>query len=51
MRLNTRDATFADSFKELLAQKRESSVQVDTAVAEIIASVRAGGDKGGRAAA
>ncbi len=45
MRLNTRDATFADSFKELLAQKRESSVQVDTAVAEIIASVRAGGDK------
>jgi histidinol dehydrogenase len=45
MRLNTRDATFADSFKELLAQKRESSVQVDTAVAGIIASVRADGDK------
>lgn len=45
MRLNTADATFAESFKELLGQKRETSVQVDTAVAEIIASVRADGDK------
>ena len=45
MRLNTADATFAEGFKELLGQKREASVQVDTAVAEIIASVRADGDK------
>ena len=45
MRLNTADATFAESFKELLGQKRETSAQVDTAVAEIIASVRAEGDK------
>lgn len=45
MRLNTADATFAASFKELLGQKREASVQVDNAVAEIIAAVRADGDK------
>lgn len=45
MRLSTSDKTFAASFQELLGQKRESSVQVDTAVAEIIAAVRAGGDK------
>ena len=45
MRLTTSDKSFAASFLELLGQKRESSAQVDTAVAEIIASVRADGDK------
>jgi histidinol dehydrogenase len=45
MRLTTSDKTFAASFLELLGQKRESSAQVDAAVAEIIASVRADGDK------
>ncbi len=44
MRLNTADPTFAASFTELLGQKRESSVQVDNDVAEIIAAVRAKGD-------
>ncbi|HPG89182.1 MAG TPA: histidinol dehydrogenase, partial [Hyphomicrobium sp.] len=45
MRLNTSDATFAASFKDLLGQKREASVEVDAAVAEVIAAVRADGDK------
>lgn len=45
MRLKTSDADFAERFNELLGQKRESSVQVDTAVAEIVAAVRAEGDK------
>ena len=45
MHLKTSDATFAERFNELLGQKRESSVQVDAAVAEIIAAVRAEGDR------
>lgn len=45
MRLNTSDATFAASFSELLGQKREASVEVDAVVAEIIAAVKADGDK------
>ena len=45
MRLKTSDVTFAASFSELLGQKRESSAQVDTDVAEILAAVKSGGDK------
>ena len=45
MRLNTGDATFAEQFTELLGQKREVSADVDRSVAEIIASVKSGGDK------
>ncbi|MEQ1671606.1 MAG: histidinol dehydrogenase, partial [Hyphomicrobium sp.] len=45
MRLTTSDPSFAASFTELLGQKRESSVQVGLAVAEIIAAVKADGDK------
>lgn len=44
MRLKTSDADFAEQFNALLGQKRETSVQVDAAVAEIIAAVRAEGD-------
>jgi histidinol dehydrogenase len=44
MRLNTSDKNFEVSFVELLGQKRESSVEVDAAVAGIIASVKADGD-------
>jgi histidinol dehydrogenase len=44
MRLKTSDSNFAEQFTELLGQKREQSQQVDTAVAEIIAAVRAQGD-------
>ena len=45
MHLKTSDANFEMSFVELLGQKRESSVEVDAAVASIIASVKAEGDK------
>jgi histidinol dehydrogenase len=45
MHLKTSDPSFEQSFAELLGQKRELSVEVDTAVAAIIASVRADGDK------
>ena len=44
MHLNTSDKTFETSFAKLLGQKRESSVEVDAAVADIIAAVRAKGD-------
>ena len=43
-RLQTSAPDFKASFEALLAQKRESSADVDTAVREIIASVRARGD-------
>ena len=42
--LNTRDAGFEDSFRALLAMKREEAEDVDQAVAAIIADVRARGD-------
>ncbi|MEQ1651959.1 MAG: histidinol dehydrogenase [Hyphomicrobium sp.] len=45
MRLTTSDTTFAASFEALLGQKREQSVEVDTAVAAIITDVKSGGDK------
>ena len=44
IRLQTSAPDFKNSFKTLLAQKRESSVEVDTAVREIVAAVRARGD-------
>jgi len=44
IRLNTSDADFERRFAELLAAKRESSPDVDAAVREIIADVRARGD-------
>lgn len=44
VRLDMRDADFEARFRELLAAKREASADVDAAVAEIIAKVRAGGD-------
>ncbi len=44
MRLESSAAGFEASFKELLAQKREVSADVDTAVRAIIADVRARGD-------
>jgi histidinol dehydrogenase len=44
MRLKTSDKNFEASFVELLGQKRESSVEVDATVADIIASVKADGD-------
>jgi histidinol dehydrogenase len=44
IRLSTRDAGFASAFAALLAMKREVSEDVDRAVAEIIAEVRARGD-------
>lgn len=45
MRLESSAAGFEASFKELLAQKREVSADVDTAVRAIIADVRARGDE------
>ncbi len=44
MRLNSRDDDFEPRFQELLGLKREVSVDVDNAVAVIIADVRARGD-------
>ncbi len=43
-RLNTRDAHFEADFSALLGEKRESSADVGTAVAAILADVRARGD-------
>lgn len=43
-RLSTRDADFATRFADLLAAKRETSEDVDRAVAAIISDVRARGD-------
>ncbi len=43
-RLSTSDPGFTDAFDRLLAEARETTGQVDQAVAEIIASVRARGD-------
>jgi len=45
IRLDIRDFDFADRFNELLEMKREVSDDVDRAVAEIIADVRARGDE------
>ena len=42
--LNTRDAGFETAFQTLLSAKREDSPDVDAAVADIIADVRARGD-------
>ena len=42
--LSTREPGFADRFTALLAQKRESDADVDLAVQDIIAEVRARGD-------
>ena len=44
IRLDIRDADFERRFAELLDMKREVSEDVDRAVAEIIADVRARGD-------
>lgn len=43
--LNTADAGFEAAFQTLLGQKREEAEDVDLAVAEIIADVRAHGDQ------
>ncbi len=43
-RLDSRDASFASDFEALLNSKRETSEEVGTAVAKIIADVRARGD-------
>ena len=44
LRLDTRQPDFADCFADLLAMKREVAEDVDAAVREIIADVRARGD-------
>ena len=44
IRLDTRDAGFADGFAALISTARETTAQVDDAVATIIADVRARGD-------
>ena len=44
-RLATSDSTFQRDFDQLLASKREASVEVDDAVRQIIAEVRARGDQ------
>ncbi len=44
LRLNTADSDFEDRFTALLTMKREQSVDVNDAVAAIIAKVRAEGD-------
>ena len=44
LRLNTADSDFEDRFKALLAMKREQAIDVNDAVAAIIAKVRAEGD-------
>ncbi|MCG8690800.1 MAG: histidinol dehydrogenase, partial [Minwuiales bacterium] len=43
-RLNNLDASFADDFAAFLATKRETEADVDQAVADILADVRARGD-------
>ena len=43
-RLATTDAGFAAAFQALLEDARDTTTRVDAAVAEIIASIRAGGD-------
>ena len=43
-RLSTSDADFESEFRALLAAKREDAVDVDDAVAAIIADVRERGD-------
>jgi histidinol dehydrogenase len=43
-RLSTNDKNFEADFRALLAEKREVSSDVDSAVASIISQVRAGGD-------
>jgi histidinol dehydrogenase len=43
-RLDTRDPDFATAFETLVTSKREVSEEVDTAVAAIVADVRARGD-------
>lgn len=43
-RLDTTAATFDDDFAALLSQKREVSVDIDSAVSEIIATVKRDGD-------
>jgi histidinol dehydrogenase len=43
-RLDSRDGSFASDFEALLNSKRETSAEVGTVVAEIIADVRARGD-------
>ena len=45
IRLNASDAGFEESFKELLAAKRESAPEVDQVVRDIIADVRRRGDE------
>lgn len=45
LRLSTADANFEDRFTAFLATKREASQEVDAAVREIIARVRADGDR------
>lgn len=45
LRLSTADADFEDRFTAFLATKREASQEVDAAVREIIARVRAEGDR------
>lgn len=45
MRLNNRDADFEEKFSALLAAKRESAADVNSAVASIIETVRSGGDQ------
>lgn len=45
LRLSTTDADFEDRFTAFLATKREASQEVDAAVREIIARVRAEGDR------
>ena len=44
IRLSTSEPGFEGGFRALLQQGRETTVQVDGAVADIIAAVRAGGD-------
>jgi histidinol dehydrogenase len=44
LRLNIADSDFEDRFKALLAMKREQAIDVNDAVAAIIAKVRAEGD-------
>ncbi|MEL6289253.1 MAG: histidinol dehydrogenase [Pseudomonadota bacterium] len=45
LRLEARDAGFATAFDAFLGSKRETSEDVDAAVAEIISDVRANGDE------
>ncbi|WP_334176744.1 histidinol dehydrogenase [Pseudoxanthobacter sp.] len=45
IRISTRQPDFEARFRALLTTKREVSVDVDAAVADIVAGVRAGGDK------